>query len=238
VARKADLRRLRAGTVINLTSTQQESKLGQALKGVISRIEKQFDLALQHDKTWPLREIVDSLSTEFPDVPFSDVMDNTYMAPDGGILSMVDQNATKRAILITEVKNQGTNDQRKKEGLKKQARGNAIERLGKNVIGLRTAMLTEGITPFLCFGYGCDFEEGSSILDRVITIAMFGPLNEVAVADLGEGGLFNRGSFFFREREWSEDEMEDVMFEVAKRSVYFYFSKYGEDAFLKRADQG
>jgi hypothetical protein len=50
-----------------------------------------------------------------------------------------------------------------------------IERLGKNVIGFRTAMLKEDIMPFVCFGYGCDFEEQSSILDRVVTIAMFGP---------------------------------------------------------------
>lgn len=79
--------------------------------------------------------------------------------------------------LISKVKNQGTNDAREREGLPRQARGNAIERLGKNLIGLRTALLRESIFQFVCFGYGCDFENGSSILDRVSTMAMFGQLN-------------------------------------------------------------
>ncbi|MCQ3807647.1 MAG: hypothetical protein KTV16_10300 [Acidimicrobiia bacterium] len=52
------------------------------------------------------------------------------------------------------------------EGKPKQAKGNAIERLGKNVIGFRTAMMNEAIVPFVCFGSGCDFADDSSILDR------------------------------------------------------------------------
>lgn len=231
MSRKADLRLQRAGTVINMTSSAQESQLGKALKAVIARIEGEFAVSLQHDRDWRLHGIVQSLAEDFPDVPFDEVMMTSAMKPDGGILSILDGEGEKHIILITEVKNQGTNDLRKKEGLKKQARGNAIERLGKNVIGFRTAMLTERITPFVCFGYGCDFEDGSSILDRVKTIAMFGPLNEICVADLGEAGVFNRGSFFFREEEWTEPEMEDVMYEVAKRSIYYYFSKYGEQSF-------
>ncbi|HEX5527730.1 MAG TPA: EcoRI family type II restriction endonuclease [Solirubrobacterales bacterium] len=231
MSRKADLRLQRTGTVINMTSSAQETKLGKALKAVIARIEGEFAVRLQHDRDWRLHGIVQGLADDFPDVPFDEVMLTSAMKPDGGILSILDGEGEKHVILITEVKNQGTNDLRKKEGLKKQARGNAIERLGKNVIGFRTAMLTERITPFVCFGYGCDFEDGSSILDRVKTIAMFGPLNEVCVADLGEAGVFNRGSFFFREEEWTEPEMEDVMYEVAKRSIYYYFSKYGEQSF-------
>lgn len=231
MSRKADLRLQRAGTVINMTSSAQESRLGKALKAVIARIEEDFAVGLQHDRDWRLHGIVQSLAEDFPEVPFDEVMKTSAMKPDGGILSILDGEGEKHVILITEVKNQGTNDLRKKEGLKKQARGNAIERLGKNVIGFRTAMLMEHITPFVCFGYGCDFEDGSSILDRVKTIAMFGPLNEICVADLGEAGVFNRGSFFFREEEWTEPEMEDVMYEVAKRSIYYYFSKYGEQSF-------
>ena len=36
---------------------------------------------------------------------------------------------------------------------------NAIERLGKNVIGFRTALLNEAIFPFVCFGDGCDLKD-------------------------------------------------------------------------------
>ncbi len=134
-------------------------------------------------------------------------------------------------MLIVEVKNQGTNDKREVEGLPRQAMGNAIERLGKNVIGIRAAMLTEGIMPFVCFGYGYDFKKGSSIRDRVTTIAMFGPLNEVNVVPLGDAGQFPRGSYYFREKEWSNREMTNVLFDVASRSIHFYFAKYGVAAF-------
>src|SRR3546814_20159135 len=75
------------------------------------------------------------------------------------------------------MKRQGTNDQRALEGKGKQSQGNAIERLGKNLIGFRSALQYERITPFVCFGWGIDFAPGSSILDRVITLNEFYPLN-------------------------------------------------------------
>ena len=63
-------------------------------------------------------------------------------------------------------------------------------------------------------------------------MAMFGRLNKIYLHN-EEGGKFNRGSFFFREEEWTVDEMFDVMKEIADRAVLYYFSKYGEDYFLK-----
>jgi type II restriction enzyme len=179
-----------------------------------------------------LSEIVTDLRTAFPTVDFATPLPRSAMSPDGGILSIVTADGTKtHPILITEVKNQGTNDLRAVEGLAKQAMGNAIERLGKNVIGFRTMMLDESIVPFVCFGYGYDFHDGSSILDRVRTIAMFGELNKINVVNQGEDGRFNRGSFFFRQAPWTRQEMVDVMVEVAGRAVHYYFAKHGDKAF-------
>ncbi len=62
---------------------------------------------------------------------------------------------------------------------------------------------------------------------------MFGPLNTISVVNQGEGGMFNRGSFFFRGEKWTELEMLNVMHEVAKRSIHYYFAKYGDDFFVK-----
>ena len=157
MAEKSRLRLNRAGTIINITSKQQESEVGQALKSAMVTIVEDFGLKLVHRKTWPLQEIVDSLREDFPDIEFYDPGRGTYMSPDGGILSIEATDGHLMPILISEVKNQGTNDLRKLEGKPKQAKGNAIERLGKNVIGFRTAMMTEWIVPFLCFGYGIDF---------------------------------------------------------------------------------
>lgn len=181
-----------------------------------------------------LDDVVASLRKDFPETPFYNPSPGTYMSPDGGILSIVDRDGIEHPILISEVKNQGTNDARAREGLAKQAKGNAIERLGKNVVGFRTAMLNEEIVPFVCFGYGIDFEDGSSILDRVATIAMFGPLNRIVVVNEGEGGRFNRGSFFFRSQAWSVDEMASVLTEVGTRSVHYYMARYGEEFFKRR----
>lgn len=235
MARKADLRIQRAGTVINLTSSKQETTLGQALQEVVAKVIADFGIPLHHKADWLLSEVIGRLRGEFAEVPFGEPLPRSSMRPDGGILCAIDKAGREYPILIAEVKNQGTNDARAAEGKPRQAMGNAIERLGKNVIGFRTAMLSEDIMPFVCFGYGCDFAEGSNIRDRVMTIAMFGSLNEVCVVNLGDGGRFNRGSFFFREEEWSQAEMVDVMYDVASRSIHYYFAKFGPSAFPREA---
>ena len=233
MSKKDDLRKQRDGTVINKISKQQETKFGKVLDQLEIKLRTEFGLKIHHEKKWMLKDIVAHLGKIFPDIEFFNHFPTSFMSPDGGIHTIEDKSGKRYPILISEVKNQGTNDVRAEEGKAKQSKGNAIERLGKNVIGFRTALLGESIFPFVCFGYGCDFEEDSSILDRVVTIAMFGPLNTISVVNQGEGGVFNRGSFFFRSEKWSEPEMLKVLHEVAKRSIHYYFAKYGDDFFEK-----
>jgi len=234
MARKHQLRDQRAGTVINVTSRKQESEailaLGQVVDHLLQKFAKQVTLA--HEKQWYLKDIVAELRHSYPDTEFHHHFDRSSIRPDGGILLIQGRPGDELSypILIAEVKNQGTSDLRAREGLPKQAKGNAIERLGKNLIGLRTALMRESIFPFVCFGYGCDFEDDSSILDRVSTMAMFGELNTTYLHN-EEGGKFNRGSFYFRAERWSVDEMSAIMKDIAERSVLYYFSKYREDHF-------
>lgn len=234
MANKNRLRELRTDTVINATAKQQETELIKALYEVVEYLRDKFakGITLIHEKQWYLQDIINELKPYFPDTDLYCHFENTSMKPDGGILAIKgskDNNLTY-PILISEVKNQGTNDLRAKEGLRRQAQGNAIERLGKNLIGFRTALLRESIFPFVCFGYGCDFEETSPILDRVSTMAMFGRLNKTYLHN-EEDGRFNRGSFYFRAEKWTADEMFDIMKDIAERSVLYYFSKYREDYF-------
>jgi type II restriction enzyme len=232
MASKFDFMKSRKGIIINRTSKQMEQSVTKALLETIEYIEQKFDVKLNHVSDLYLRDIIIELRERYTDVDFSYYFDKSSMRPDGGILSIVSKNNEKNyPILITEVKNQGVNDLREKEGKPKQAKGNAIERLGKNVIGFRTALLHESIFPFVCFGDGCDFASDSSILDRVITISMFGELNKSRVHNEGPNGIFNRGSFYFREEKWTVNEMAFIMKEVAEKSVYYYFSKYGENNF-------
>lgn len=237
MAQKARLRQNRFGTVINVTSSKQEIELAEAMIETSEAITAKFGLTLVHQKSILLTQVVKGLRSQFPSVSFGEPLPRSGMSPDGGILSVVSSDGERtHPILITEVKNQGTNDLRLSEGLAKQAMGNAIERLGKNVIGFRTMMLDEGIIPFVCFGYGYDFQDGSSILDRVRTIAMFGELNTINVVPEGDDSRFNRGSFFFRQAAWSREEMVVVMTEVATRAVHYYIAKYGERGLLPVAD--
>lgn len=232
MANKDGLRVQRANTVINTRSKRQEKALDRALRRVVAQLSEEFPgIQLHHATEWKVRDVVEKLRANFPLVDFDYHFETSAMRPDGGILSLVDKNSQTYPILIAEKKNQGTNDLRAQEGKKKQAKGNAIERLGKNVIGFRTAMKIESIFPFVCFGDGCDFNDDSSILDRVVTIAQFGKLNVEHLHNQGSNNEFDRGTFYFRSREWTEDEMADLSGKLAKKSIYYYFSKYGEDAF-------
>lgn len=232
MARKEDLRVQRANTVINTRSKGQERALDRALRSVETRLRKKFrGIKLHHAREWKLKDVVSRLQDSFPAVDFHYHFATSGMRPDGGILSIVDRDGRTYPILIAEKKNQGTNDLRLREGKAKQARGNAIERLGKNVIGFRTAMKTESIFPFVCFGDGCDFDDDSSILDRVVTIAQFGKLNTEHLHNQGANNEFDRGTFYFRCGEWTEEEMAKLSLRLAQKSVFYYFSKYGEDAF-------
>ena len=232
MAKKEDLRIQRANTVINTRSKGQEKTMVRALLTVVKKLNSKFPgIRLHHVTEWKLKDVVAKLRNNFPQLDFHYFFDSSAMRPDGGILSLVSKTGDTFPILIAEKKNQGTNDLRALEGLGKQAKGNAIERLGKNVIGFRTAMKTESIFPFICFGDGCDFADDSSILDRVVTIAQFGKLNFEHLHNQGSNNEFDRGTFYFRVAEWTEQDMAALSLKLAEKSVFYYFSKYGEDTF-------
>ena len=232
MAHKYQLSDLHLNTTLNDISKRQESTLSRAIRQVRKTLEEKFPtLRFSQTPQWYLHEVIAHLKEWFPEVPFCDCMQSSTMRPDGGILSICGADGKTYPILISEKKNQGTNDIRAAQGKPKQAKGNAIERLGKNVIGLRAAMLNESIFPFVCFGDGCDFADDSSIVDRVKTISMFGKLNEVHLHNEGPNGIFNRGTYYFRVPEWTEHEMYERSLDIAIRSILYYFSKYGPHQF-------
>ncbi len=233
MATSEQLRRLHENMRLNGKSKHEDAQIAEIIRfGIIPDLMDEFGVRLEWEKRLPLKDAVRSLRKRFPNVAFADPETKApYMSPDGGITYLVDKKGRAFPILIGEVKNQGTNDKRAREGLKKQSKGNAVERLGKNVIGFRTYMIGEGIFPFVCFGDGCDFAPGSSILDRVLTVAMFGALNTDHTASEGPFQEFNRGSYYFREKSWTAEEIYDILTDVARKSIFHYFSKYGDHAF-------
>ncbi len=98
MAHKSDLRRNRAGTVINLTSRQQETELGKALLQTVEKLQNSSGLVLVHEKQWLLRDITSRLEKDFPAVPFAKVQERSSVRPDGGDFyrSKYGRNALKR----------------------------------------------------------------------------------------------------------------------------------------------
>ena len=159
MSNKYELREQRINTRINEISKMQDKQLSKVVDLIKSTLEDEFEgTTVQKRNQWLLQDIVEDLRNSYPDVEFFNYHDRSSMRPDGGILVLESMEGEQYPILISEKKNQGTNDIRETEGMPKQAKGNAIERLGKNVIGFRAAMLKESIFPFVCFGDGCDFK--------------------------------------------------------------------------------
>ena len=105
-----------------------------------------------------------------------------YIEPDGGVLFLNNSSGYKKILLIAEAKRQGTNDVRLLEGKNKQVTGNAIERLWKNLTGIKAMLNHEKITPFVCFGWGCDFaSDQKSVLAKLNILNEFYYLNKTYI---------------------------------------------------------
>ncbi len=153
--------------------------------------------------------------------------DDRIIKPDGGIIYLVDEEKNiKYPLVIAEAKHQGTNEERINEGKKKQATGNAIERLGKNLTAIKSYMHYEDITPFVCFGHGCDFAENEkTVLTKIWVLNEFYDINRIFVnkrdKDKDHGG-FSPVSMYFREKPWTEEEMFNIMKEIAEYSFRYW----------------
>ena len=163
------------------------------------------------------------LSRQYPEMAgkFGVPQENSFISPDGGFLFSTNKHGERRIILVSEVKRQGTNDARQQEGLDIQSKGNAIERLGKNLIGIRAIFKNEGIIPFIVFGYGWDFREGSTILDRVLTMNDFFPLNKEFVSK--DYLPFEPVTMLFRYEPWTVEEMTKHLISVATKAIEYRF---------------
>jgi type II restriction enzyme len=211
-------------SIKNSISKLMDSDVVMAVYDVIIYLKKKYpNLTFEHKKKLLLSEIINNLCEEYPEYSndFSPIMDVSYIKPDGGFLYATDKKGKRKLILVSEVKRQGTNDKRLLEGLEKQAKGNAIERLGKNLIGIRAIFKKEKIIPFICFGSGDDFKDDSTIRDRVITMNDFFPLLKIFIQK--DNLPFEPVSMFFRSKNWTTKEMKEAMIDIAEKAIHSYF---------------
>ena len=212
-------------SIKNSISKGMDSNVDVAVQKMRRILEKKYPkLHFEYIKRFFLTDIISGLAAQYPQFEknFSPVNKKSFITPDGGFLYATDKKGNKKLILVAEVKHQGTNDKRVNEGLDKQAMGNAIERLGKNLAGIRAIFKAESMIPFICFGSGHDFRTGSTILDRVVTMNDFFPLNKFFVQK--ENLPFEPVSMFFRYKDRSTETMKKNMLHIAEEAIAYHFN--------------
>lgn len=222
----------------NTSSKFDDKNIAIAMYKTIKYLENRFKNIQNFDgfyfefgKHLSLKIMMDNIKNSGIRKQFDTSWEENTIAPDGGflILRKKDDANYQKLLLAAEVKRQGTNDKREAEGLAKQARGNAIERLGKNLIGIKAMMNHEDITPFVCFGHGDDFNQDDittkNVFSKLSTLNEFYYLNKTYIFKLdgnSEHNKFSPVSMYFRKDEWSVNEMFEIMKEIAETSLRYY----------------
>ena len=159
----------------NLESQSHDVKIKDVVSNVLIKLKEKYPtLKFGRDDNYPAKILEAMVSSDE-----ISTQEKTTIKPDGGLVWVL-IDGKKRYILVSEQKKQGTNDKRLVEGKSKQSKGNAVERLGKNIIAVEVLFGDEDITPVVVFLQGCDFFDGeSTIPDRVRTIAKFQKVNQI-----------------------------------------------------------
>lgn len=118
-------------------------------------------LVFDHKLYW--REVMKQVETQAPlDDKNSLLKDEDLkngILPDGGLLYLQRKGHPKQLLLTSEMKHQGTNYARQLAGKSKQANGNAIERMHKNIDVVRAYMSNESVFPYIVYCWGEDFAD-------------------------------------------------------------------------------
>ena len=121
----------------------------------------------------------------------------------------VNVNNEKLPVLISDVEDQEIDN----ENSQLDENENTINFLEEKVMALKKYTEKEKIFPFVCFGYGSDFEKNSTILEDVYFISGFKPINKVDLKD---------GSFFFQVEKQNKRDIYLIMLEIAEESLKHY----------------
>ncbi|MBQ7491112.1 MAG: restriction endonuclease [Clostridia bacterium] len=218
----------------NEKSKLDDKAVYRAMENVILYLRERFDFEKEYsvyelifEKTLRVEDMLAHIKRRGNRMEFDYDYIDREIVPDGGVLFLMRrESGEKLPLLFAEIKRQGTNDAREKEGKKRQAVGNAIERLGKNLTGIRAMMNHDKVTPFVCFGWGCDFApEEKTVLSKVSMLNEFYPLNRTYVFKRdgsADHNAYAPVSMYFRERVWTVEEMTAIMKEIAETTFRYY----------------
>lgn len=202
----------------NTKSKKDDAIIKIATNEVIQILKEKYpNHIFEHRSALKFTEIEEYCQRLF-DLPDYDYNDRRLL-PDGGVIWM----DNKYPILISEMKRQGTNDERLEEGKAKQASGNAIERLGKNLIGYKVLYEQEDILPFICFLWGCDCLDGT-VQGKLYTLNSFYKLNTLYT---GQENKYNKPFTFMTlaDRPFSKDELVQSLLKITDYSIKYFEDK-------------
>lgn len=220
----------------NIKSKQDDKDIYAAMVDTIDYLQKRLGeylhgYQLEFKKRIYFQEMIGIIESAKLRTNFDKVFFDRYIEPDGGIIILNKNNdpSYQKIILITEAKRQGTNKQRLAEGKKQQSQGNAIERMGKNLIGIKAMLNHENITPFVCFGSGCDFNQNytkkDGIMARISMLNEFYPLNKIHIHKIdgsSDKNYYSPVSMYFREERWTQQEMFAILKEIGETAIREY----------------
>ena len=200
-------------TIFNEEALQHERKLQHSVLKIKSELESLYpELKFTYQKKLHLSEIAKKLGK----TSWKPASKKPYVDPDGGLL-FLEWNGVRYPILISEAKKQGTNDERYKEGKKKQGRGNGIERAFKNALAFSQYNEKLDYNPYVIFGCGCDFDTDSSIIDRLWGLTRYEPMNKnLSLHHEDVTSVYLKGHHYTEEPNfWTVSEIYEIMKEIA-----------------------
>lgn len=186
------------------------------------------DLSFIIKKTLHKKKINEKLKLFDPNLGGCLYNNRSHIKPDGGLLYLVGSSGLEYLLVAGDAKIQGTNDIRKNEGKENQSKGNACERLFKNIRELENFLISEDIFPYFIFLSGCDFESGSSMLDRISSAVGGSEFNKNYLRNISQN-KFRRTSIYVRYEPWTEDEMYESILNIIIEAVEHYLGKYPEE---------
>lgn len=188
-------------------ATRQEAETTKATAAILAHLRRKYsDTQFVLETAIKVHEYRNNFESE-----------KSFIKPDGGLIFAYRKDGTRILVLTTEIKQQGTNDLRLKEGKTKQAAGNAVERGAKNIseVNLLTLHLNQTGCPYLFFASGYDFREGSTIIDRLGSLTSGSDLNRVH----GTRNVHNqfRATLFVRQKPWTFLEITNYGIALAEK---------------------
>ncbi len=193
----------------NPEAKKGQKEIAKAVISVIKKLKSHYDssfINFHWVKKVPQKAIIDSTKKYFGLNHNYYEGDDSYILPDGGVVYCEIQNQKYMTIncfplFCSEYKKQGTDPD--------QAKGNAIERAFKNLSEYKLLTINQMFSSYYLFCSGSDFEEGSSIRDRLTSATLKRPFN-ISYYEKIKGE--SSASVYLNLKTWTCDEMVDIMF--------------------------